>query len=157
MKGIQSLGLKQILKSDYLMLFYHRFWDKTPNLDNTSPYVQGSLISCSSLNALLGSTFFPRGVHISREISTGWVLISQEISTGWVHIFCYTGFFLCITQIRFSNLRFPVSAQRQFSEPGSNYPLTCNGTFFISFFFGHRGSSKSAHFPILQFCQKIHF
>ena len=58
-----------------------------PNLDNTSPYVQGSLISCPSLNAHLGSTFFPRGVHISREKSTGGVLISQEISTGGVLIF----------------------------------------------------------------------
>ena len=34
-----------------------------------------------------GEYFFPRGVHISREISTGGVLISQEISTGGVLIF----------------------------------------------------------------------
>ena len=31
--------------------------------------------------------FFPRGVHISREISTGGVPISQEISTGGVLFF----------------------------------------------------------------------
>ena len=58
-----------------------------PNLDNISPQVQVSLISCPSLDAHLGEYFFPRGVHISWEKSTGGVLISQEISTGGVLFF----------------------------------------------------------------------
>ena len=85
MKGIQ--GLKQILKSDYLMLFYNQFGDKMPTLDDISPYIQGSLIYRQSLDAHLGSTCFLRGVYISREKSTGGVLISQEINTGGVLIF----------------------------------------------------------------------
>ena len=85
MKGIQ--GLKQILKSDYLMLFYNQFGDKMPTLDDISPYIQGSLIYRQSLDAHLGSTCFLRGVYISREKSTGGVLISQEMNTGGVLIF----------------------------------------------------------------------
>ena len=48
---------------------------------------QRLFLSFPSLSARLGSTFFPRGVHISREISTEGVVISQEISTGGVLIF----------------------------------------------------------------------
>ena len=44
-------------------------------------------LSFPSLSARLGSTFFQRGAHNSREISTGGVLISQEKSSGRVLIF----------------------------------------------------------------------
>ena len=60
---------------------------KISNIGNSSLQGKRLFLSFPFLSAHLGSTFFPRGVHISREISTGGVLISREISTGGVLIF----------------------------------------------------------------------
>ena len=60
---------------------------KISSIGNSSLQGKRLFLSFLFLSAHLGSTFFPRGEHISQEISTGGVLISQEIDTGGVLIF----------------------------------------------------------------------
>ena len=67
--------------------FLYKFRYKIFKIGNFNLQGQRLFFSSPSLSVRLGSTFFPRGVQISRELNTGGVLISQEISTGGVLIF----------------------------------------------------------------------